>query len=513
MKKLPIGIQTFSEIRENDYVYVDKTAIAKQMIDEYKFVFVSRPRRFGKSLFLDTLQNIFEGNQALFIGLAIEKQYDWSQQFPVIRIGLSGDFKTLESSQDVIQDILDFNQKNLGVSGCEHKTLSVYFRRLITAAYEKYQQPVVILIDEYDKPILDNIDNTDLALRLRDLLQGFYVVMKEYGEYLRFVFLTGVSKFSKVSIFSGLNNLMDLSLHADYATVCGYTQTDLETVFVEHLQGVDWDMLQEWYNGYQFNGEPVYNPFDILKFIAYGKIYSNYWFETGTPTFLVKLMKKQTYYLPNLNNLQVGSDLVNTFDIESISIESLLFQAGYMTLDKIEQSPRGGVTYHLRVPNKEVQVSMSENLIHSVTDSTSAEQEKNSDALYTALQNADMNEVQRIMTQIFAGIPYHLYSNAPLAQYEGYYCVVIYSYLLSLGVNVQLESSTNKGILDMVVDIADKRYLIEFKVAGRGDALKQIKEKQYFQAFYETTKQVYLLGIHFDDTERNLSVFDWEKAG
>ncbi len=496
MKKLPLGIQTFAEIRSDDYIYVDKSHLAEDLINNYKFIFLSRPRRFGKSLFLSTLHDLFEGKKELFNGLAIENSHDWDKTYPVIRIDMSGNQQTKEECHSLIYSKLKDNQSRLQLSHCENDNLSVFFANLIHQAHEKYQQKVVILVDEYDKPLLDNITNKQVLEQIRTLLQGFYVTMKENDGYLRFVFLTGVSKFSKVSIFSGLNNLTDISLKPEYATICGYTQNDVETTFAEHLQGVDWEKLKEWYNGYQFNGEPVYNPYDILQFIDSGQKYSNHWFKTATPTFLIKQLQQKQYYLPNVENIILSEADMDSADIDDLRIESLLLQTGYLTINKVEESPMG-LFYHLRVPNKEVRISLSDHLLQTITKPTQPTS-YNRNALYQALLNADMAEFEQTLTAIFASIPYHLYSNSPLAHYEGYYSVVMYAYLLSLGVDIQLERSTNKGRLDMVVDIASpntnnsttkNRYLIEFKMDGKGDALQQIKEKQYFQAFYDTDKR------------------------
>ncbi|MBS9779576.1 MAG: AAA family ATPase [Moraxellaceae bacterium] len=510
LQRLPLGIQTFKTLRTENYLYVDKTALAEQLINHYKFVFLSRPRRFGKSLFISTLDELLAGNKELFTGLAVENTHNWEQKHPVIRIDMSGNQSTQEESYQLIYQILLTNQERLQLTDCENDNLSVFFERLIQSAYKKYQQSVVVLVDEYDKPLLDNINRPELSETLRDFLQGFYVTLKKNDPYLRFVFLTGVSKFSKVSIFSGLNNLSDISLNSDYATICGYTQNDIETVLAEYLQGVDLAMLKDWYNGYQFNGEAVYNPYDILKFIDNNKIYSNYWFETATPTFLIKQLQQKQYYLPKLENLVLSENDLNASNINDLNIETLLLQTGYLTIKKVEQQMFGGVLYHLGLPNKEVQTSLSEYLIKFMTKTESSMViERNN--LYLALQNADMDNFQQTLTAIFASIPYHIYSNSPLAHYEGYYSVVMYSYLLSLGVDIELERSTNKGRLDMVVDIADKRYLIEFKMDGKGDALQQIKDKQYFQAFYNTDRQIYLMGIDFCEEEKNVSKFEWEK--
>ncbi len=306
MKKLPIGIQTFQKIREDDYVYVDKTDLAVQLIDRYQYVFLSRPRRFGKSLFLDTLHNLFEGKKELFTGLAAEKEHDWSKKYPVIKISFGGgNFRSKEGLAENLAMILRQNGKRLGISGTSASP-DVWFNELIQNTVEQYNQPVVILIDEYDKPILDNIDQPEMAAFTRETLKAFYSVIKNNDAHIRFAFLTGVTKFSKVSVFSGINNIVDISLKPLFATVCGYTQHDLEMVFAEHLEGADMTEVKRWYDGYHFMGEHVYNPFDILLFLDNNKLFKSYWFETATPTFLVKLLHQKQFFLPDLSSIKAA---------------------------------------------------------------------------------------------------------------------------------------------------------------------------------------------------------------
>jgi hypothetical protein len=267
MKKLPIGISTLAEIINENYVYVDKTKTAFELIDSGKYYFLSRPRRFGKSLFLDTLKEIFYGNKELFKGLYIYDKYAF-EKHPIINISFgSGEFKSKESLKKRITEILTNNIREIGLDFELKKSITGNFEELIYSAHKKYNKRVVILIDEYDKPILDNIEDKEIAREIRDELKGFYSVIKDSDEYLKFVFLTGVSKFSKVSLFSGLNNLNDITLDKNYATICGYTQSELEYNFREHLKGQDLDKILQWYNGYKWLGESVYNPFDILLFI------------------------------------------------------------------------------------------------------------------------------------------------------------------------------------------------------------------------------------------------------
>ena len=347
LKRLPIGIQTFSELvdpKEN-YVYVDKTKVLHTLACQGKYFFLSRPRRFGKSVMLSTLYELFRGKRQLFSGLYIEDKWDWDKKHPVIRISFgSGDFRTEEKFDQRIQWIMNDNQERLQVDCPEDIPPEICFAELIKSACRKYKQKTVILIDEYDKPILDHITDREKARDNRDKLKGFYSIIKDLDEYIRFVMITGVSKFAKMNLFSGLNNLMDITITPRFATICGYTHPEVEEAFAEHLQGVDLDKLQEWYNGYNYFGEPVYNPFDILLFLANGMMYRPYWWSSGNPSFLIDLLKEQPRFLPDLENSLVDDIILDTFDVDHIDLTALLWQTGYLTFAGREEGP-GGVDW------------------------------------------------------------------------------------------------------------------------------------------------------------------------
>ncbi len=458
MKKLPIGIQTFQKIREDDYVYVDKTGIAVDLINRYQYVFLSRPRRFGKSLFLDTLHNIFEGKKKLFAGLASDKTHDWSKTYPVIKISFGrGNFRSPETLQVAILEELRDNENRLGVN-CDIPVVSTRFSRIIKSVHEKYKQPVVILIDEYDKPILDNIDQPEMAALAREELKAFYSAIKENDAYIRFAFLTGVTKFSRVSVFSGINNIEDISLAPEFATVCGYTQHDLETVFAKHLEGADMDEVRRWYNGYNFLGENVYNPFDILLFLRGNKQFESYWFETATPTFLIKLLKQRQFFLPDLNNIKTGKELLSSFDIDAISPVTLLFQSGYLTIREVRR--RGTfVSYILGFPNLEVSAAFTNSLLELFTETFHRNDIQGN--LYFSLEDNDM---------------------------EGFKAA-------------------------MSVEMADTIYLIEFKVdMPQQKALEQIKDRGYAEKYQAKGKKIVLIGIGFSSEEKNVTEFIWEEG-
>ncbi len=506
LKKLPIGISTLKDILKEDYIYIDKTKLALELMQNGRYYFLSRPRRFGKSLFLDTLKSIFEGDKELFRGLYIYDKYDF-ESHPIIRINFNdGNFSTKESFAKSVMKTLEENQQRLELT-CEDSDVSFCFQELIFKAYKKYNKKVVILIDEYDKPILDNIENTEVARARRDDLKHFYSIIKGSDEYIKFVFITGVSKFSKVSLFSGLNNIQDITLHPKYSTICGYTQEDLENDFKEHLKGQDLDRIKLWYNGYKFLGQSVYNPFDILLLISNNFLYRNYWFSTATPTFLLKIMEKNNYFLPNLEHIIKDDMMLDSFDVDFIELETLMWQTGYLTITKHFDTPKG-VRYKLGIPNKEVKVS----LMTSIADYLSKIQSSvlvNDNILYAFLEQ-DFTKLQTNIKALFASIPYNLFTKNKLYEYEGYFVSVFYAYMKALGFDLVAEDITNKGRIDLSIKTDDSIYIIEFKVDD-STALKQIKDKNYHEKYLSEDKNIYLLGIEFSSKDRNIAKIEYEK--
>ncbi len=505
MKKLPVGIQTFSKIIEGDYLYIDKTEIARSLIDSFQYVFLSRPRRFGKSLFLDTLKDIFEGKRELFRGLLIEEQWNWEVTYPVIKISFSGGIRSQETLRKNLFYILNDNQKRLDIFCDEKEDPNQCFAELIEKTCEKYHQKVVILIDEYDKPILDNIENIPEALVIRDGMRDFYTKIKENDRYLRFAFLTGVSKFSKVSLFSGLNNLEDISLNPDFGNVCGYTQLDLETSFAPYLEGVDMEEVKRWYNGYSFLGDRVYNPFAILLFIKNHCVFDNYWFETGTPRFLVKLIKKNSYFLPDFLTINVEKSLVNSFDLENLDIETILFQTGYLTIKRLIYEDREEV-YELGFPNWEVQISFYRYILRSMT--SGSEQVTIRRELLAFMKSGNLEKLEAVIKRLFASIAYNNFTNNEIERYEGFYASVLYAFFASFGVEIIAEDVSNKGRIDLTLKAGGRTFLYEFKVTD-GEPLEQIKKMKYYEKY---DGERYLIGIVFDPKARNVSKFEVERV-
>jgi len=510
-KKLPIGIQTFRVIREENYYYVDKTALALDLINGGNHYFLSRPRRFGKSLFLDTLKELFEGNQSLFKGLAAYDQWDWSVKYPVLRFSFGRkNYNNLQSVEESLDQQLTSFETTFGHKR-QFDDVGSRFADLIEYVTASTQLPLVILIDEYDKPILDSLQTPDIAKANRDFLRGFYGTIKDYDASVKFSFLTGVSKFSKVSLFSGLNNLEDITLVSEFSTLCGYTDNDVDTVFEAELAGLDREEIRRWYNGYNWLGEGVYNPFDILQLFK-RREFKNYWFETGTPTFLIDLLFKRQVPTLKLDNLLSSSAMLSSFDVGRIDTEALLFQTGYLTI-KSSQRVGGQIYYTLGYPNQEVFQSLNESLL-SVLVEDKGGQSHNSVALYQQLLANDFDGLKKLFQSFFSSIPYHWYTNNNIQSYEGYYASVFYSYFASLGLNVTVEDATNLGRIDMTLLFNDQVYIFEFKVVELvpdGKALEQIKENAYADKFAALNQPIHLIGVEFSKESRNVVGFEVEQ--
>ncbi len=511
-KELPIGIQTFREIRENGHYYVDKTDLALRLVREGKHYFLSRPRRFGKSLFLDTLKELFEGNEVLFRGLAVYEHWDWAVKYPVLRFSFgSGNFtqadylaKNLMAQLDNLEALFGFQS---GYTTCPER-----FQALIQEAKKQTGSPVVVLIDEYDKPILDALDDPAVAQANRDFLRGFYGTIKDYDAHIKFSFLTGVSKFSKVSLFSGLNNLYDITLSPEYSAICGYTDNDIDSVFAPELTGLDRQEIRDWYNGYNWLGEGVYNPFDILQLFK-RREFKNYWFETGTPTFLIKTLAKRHVATPALQELSSDDELLSSFDVDNMSVEALMFQTGYLTIKEREHLG-GNYFYTLGYPNREVYQSLNNSLLTYLVQDGGTQVRQRLQLRKLLLAN-DFAGLRQLFQSFFSSIPYHWYTNNDIQNFEGYYASVFYSYFAALGLDLTVEDCSHHGRLDMALKFNQQVYLFEFKVVEMvpaGKALQQIKDRAYADKYRQLQQPIHLLGVEFSKVDRNIVGFEVEQA-
>ena len=515
-RKLPIGLQTFRTLREEGCYYVDKTAWLRRLVDEGSHYFLSRPRRFGKSLFLDTCKAAFEGAEPLFRGLAIHDTWDWSVRHPVVRLSFgSGDFRQPDDLRANLTAQLDAVARRTGVTTSTPAPAAVpeRFGRLLEDLHRRTGRRVVVLVDEYDKPILDVLEQPAAARANRDFLRGLYATIKDADAHVRFSFLTGVSRFSKVNLFSGLNNLIDITLDPAYGAVCGYTDADLDRVFGPELDGLDRDEIRDWYNGYSWRGpEKVYNPFDILLLFR-NREFDAWWFETGTPTFLIETLVRRGVPAPALDGMVGSASLLGAFDIDRIEPEALLFQTGYLTIRSTES--RGGRTrYRLGYPNREVCQSLNESLLAWLT--RDPRREANGDRLHELLTAGDVAGLEALFQAFFASIPYAWYTNNDIARFEGYYASVFYAYFAAvLGPVVTVEDSGSRGRADMAVRAGGRVYLFEFKVleqAGPGAALAQLKARGYADKYRAPGIPLHLVGVEFSAASRNVVAFEHERG-
>ena len=508
-RRLPIGVQTFREVREAGCYYVDKTAYIERLLEEGKHYFLSRPRRFGKSLFLDTLKELFEGSEALFEGLHIHDRRDWSVRNPVLRLDFSGGTHgEPDGLREDLTDQLAAGEEQAGTRACR-AAAPLRFRRLIEELHRRTGERVVVLIDEYDKPILDALGTPEIARANRDFLRSLYSNIKFADAHIRFAFLTGVSKFSKVSLFSGLNNLIDITLDRHYSGICGYTEGDLDTVFAAELPGLDRETIRDWYNGYSWRGEEkVYNPYDVLLLFR-RREFDAWWFETGTPAFLVETLFKRRVATVSLGETVSTGDLLSAFDVDHIGIEALLFQTGYLTIQS-EEDLGGETLYRLGYPNREVRQSLNRSLLRHLVQDT-AQQTANSIRLFRLLEAHDFAGMKDLFHAFYASIPYEWYTNNDIARFEGYYASVFYSYFAALGLDIRVEDSTSHGRLDMAVRAGGQVYLFEFKVvelSGAGAALAQLRARRYADKYRAAGEPVHLIGVEFSRETRNVTAFE-----
>ena len=511
-RKLPIGIQSFQRIREQDCYYVDKTSHIRRLIDTGDYYFLSRPRRFGKSLLVDTLRELFEGNEALFRGLDIHRHWDWSTRHPVVRFSFDGKYDEPGDLSESITSQLTIIERNAGLDPAESPCSGPeHLRDLLDRLHHATGQQVAVLVDEYDKPILDVIDNPEMATANRDYLRGFYGIIKGSAEHVRFVLVTGVSMFSRVSLFSGLNNLRNISLDPNYASICGYTERDLDTVFAPELPGLNREEIREWYNGYHWLGaEKVYNPFALLLLFE-TREFEAHWFETGSPTFLFRMMMEQEVSPLELENRVSDKQLISTIDIQNIAIDALLFQTGYLTITGAERD--GPQTFYtLNYPNFEVQYSLN----HGLLDFLGRPGKLVSDLgkeLGRLLADNDFDGFADRLRSFFAGIPYQWQGANSPARYEAWYAGMLYACFRTIGLDLRVEDSSGRGQAEMMVLHGGQVFVFEFKMAdGSGDsdqvaqlAIQQMQEKGYAEKYRSRGESIHLIGVSFSQHERNVT--------
>jgi hypothetical protein len=509
MRKMPIGIQEFETIVRDKCVYVDKTEWIYRLAKEGNFYFLGRPRRFGKSLLLSTLRAYFEGKKELFRGLAIEGlEKEWVR-YPVLHMDLNvAAYRNVDDLYKGIGDSLQIFEEKWGIDS-QGALVSTRFLNLIRRAYEKFGRKVVVLVDEYDRPLLQTMENGGTQDEMRQALKGIYGVLKSAGQWLRFVMLTGVTKFSKVSVFSDLNMLRDVSLEEAYAGICGISEEELERDFKPELdalagkRGETYDEvvaeMKKRYDGYCFakEGERMFNPFSVLNTLA-KQDFAYYWFKTGTPTFLIEQMKRSDFdLLEFVEGVEIPAESIDDYRADGGDPIPLLYQSGYLTIVGYD---RGLDEYFLNFPNEEVQYGFLKELIPYYTYGQRG-QRFFAGHFVKDLRAGDVDGFMGRMKAFFADIPYELND-----QTERHYQVVFYLVFVLMGQFIQAEAHNAKGRADAVAATEDSVYVFEFKLNGTAEeALRQIEEKGYAAPYGAGSRKVVKVGVEFDKAERNIS--------
>lgn len=507
-KIYPIGIQNFEKIRRDGYFYIDKTALVYQMVKTGSYFFLSRPRRFGKSLLVSTLEAYFEGKRELFEGLAIEKlEKDWIKH-PILHIDLNTEkYESLENLENILNDTLYKWEKVYGTEPSE-TSLPLRFKGIIRRAYEQTGNRVAIFVDEYDKPMLQAIGNEELQKAFRNTLQAFYGAIKTMDGYIKFAFLTGVTKFGKVSVFSALNNLIDLSMDERYAAICGMTEEEIHDNLEEDLleladkQKMSYEEvcreLKTCYDGYHFveNSVGIYNPFSVLNTFFKMK-FGSYWFETGTPTYLVELLKAHHYDLHCMAHVETDADILNSVDSASTNPIPVIYQSGYLTIKKFDE--RFGI-YRLGFPNREVEEGFMKFLLPFYANTNKVESPFQILKFVREVESGDYESFFRRLQSFLADTPYEL-----IRDQELHYQNVLFIVFKLIGFYVKAEYRTSQGRIDLVLQTDEFIYVMEFKLEGSAEeALRQINEKNYAQPFAADPRKLFKIGINFSSQTRNI---------
>ncbi|MEW6366629.1 MAG: ATP-binding protein [Acidobacteriota bacterium] len=510
MKGLPLGISTFSKLIGSGCVYVDKTRQIHQLVSQAGgYFFLSRPRRFGKSLLISTLKAVFEGNRELFSGLWIQDKLGWKPS-PVVRIDFSGlrltePLRLERALGGLVSRAAAEHGVKLNERGFDSRFQELIRKLSICAG------KAVLLVDEYDKAITDRVDDPEIATANRDVLRDFYSGIKACDESLRFVLITGVSKFSRVSLFSGLNNLEDITVDDRYSTLLGWTEEELLSSFDDWIDSTASRMelpredllnrVREWYNGYSWDGRNfVYNPQSILSLFSKGRL-SNFWFETGTPSFLLKMMRQYRMDISALEQYETDDSLFEAYDVDRMDVAMLLFQTGYLTIKRTATAASGATEYTLSYPNREVRESLIKHVLADFSQSRTAAVGLTARRMASSIARDDLAESFKLLRSLFASIPY----DAFVRDLEGYYETVIYLTLALMGVDVRTEVETNVGRVDAVVETPTRVYVMEFKMGTQEEALEQIREKRYWERFRASGKRIVLVGVSFDRDARNIA--------
>jgi len=514
MKKLPVDVSHFPTMIEGNYLYIDKTKYIYDLITKRRLYFLSRPRRFGKSLLISTLKEIFSGNKKLFKDLWIGKHSDYSwEKHPVLHFDFSSlDVEDAKIFQSDLKDLLDETGNRYKIDLSHKSLVSSKLRTLIEEAAKTNK--VVLLIDEYDAPLLAHLDDLKKARAIQKIMKTFFNILKssENKGHIHAMFVTGVTKFSKVSLFSGFNNLNDMTLETETATLLGYTKEEL-TSFDEHAKEFasknnitiekTFELIQDWYNGYRFSREEqkVYNPYSVLNCLD-KKHFSNYWLNTGTPGFLIELLKKQYDNIQKLEHYEVDEEFLGTFEIGELPIIPILFQAGYLTIDRYHENTN---TYTLKFPNREVRDTFEKYILAALVNTTARDISQQVFQLKQAMEKNNIEDFCQMLKSLLAGIPSYLH-----IEQEAYYHSLFHIMMNLLNFKGESEIIASKGRIDFVIDTTARIFIFEFKLNSTGKkALEQIVDRKYYEKYKRFKKPITLVGLSFNTKKKHLS-FDWQ---
>lgn len=513
MRPLPIGLQSFSTMIEDNFIYIDKTSYILDLISVKRYYFLSRPRRFGKTLLVSTLKELFLGSRHLFKSLYIDStDYSW-QEYPVIAISFAS---MAPKSAELLEKAIEWTLANIaeeyGVEIQDAPTIGTKFKSLILKLAVKNK--VVVLIDEYDHAILKNIENPEVADQCREVLCEFFSALKDVDvdKQLRFVFITGITKFSKTSIFSGLNNLQDITLDPRAAKLLGYTAEEIKSSYQDYIAEISkssgkspseiLEQIRFWYNGYTFTDPEVtkdakvYNPFSVMLYLESGQ-FLNYWFDSGTPTFLMRLLDARQYPLTSIEGSEVNIEDTQSYEINKLKLIPLLWQTGYLTIESYNPNTKN---FQLTIPNEEVRAAFYQNVMSYLTETELSLISSFLYKLTLALKNGDINQFFEALKIFFAQIPYTMQLPA-----EKYYQSLFFVILKLLGAKIEGEVATNEGRIDATIETSRDVFILEFKLdASAESALDQIEEKKYYEKYLMSKKKITLIGVQFDTTKRNV---------
>ncbi|MCY4051527.1 MAG: AAA family ATPase [Gammaproteobacteria bacterium] len=514
-RALPIGIQTFSTLHEEGCYYVDKTPLIRELIRSGRHYFLSRPRRFGKSLLVDTLQELFEGNENLFRGLDIHPYWDWSVQYPVVRLSFGGDIDTPDEIQNhVLNQLYRIEQEYDLKTFPSVRTAPERLENVLYFLHQTIGKQVVVLVDEYDRPILNVLEDHEKARVNRNQLRNLYSILKDAQKHIRFVFVTGITMMSMNSFSSGLNNLDDISLYPPLASICGYTDHDLDMVFAPELEGLDRDKIRTWYNGYHWLGtEKLYNPHDILHLFK-KREFRAHWFKSREPGYLYRLLKENRVSPMQLENRVLDADFVTNFELGEFSHEALLLQSGYLTIKEQEEKDTR-ILYHLDYPDFEVQTSFNAGLAEHLTK-RGREVAATGEDLIKALGENNFSVFMEKIQDLLAEFPHAGYDTANLGDYESWYASLLSMSFRTTRVTVTAEEMTSHGRSDLGILHENQVFVLEFKMVrdsknreqkvekGLDEAITQIRTKGYAEKYLDLNQPIHLIGMVFGEEDRNL---------